>query len=84
VSFAEPEVNVAWVEEQAFPYEVWTDVDRTLSLHYGAAEAKDDIAPKRVTKVLDAEGVLVLEYLEVDVGAHPKEVLDDCTLLFGP
>lgn len=84
MSFAEPEVNVAWIEEQGYQYEIWTDGERTLSLYYGAAASEDDIAPKRVTRVLDANGVLVLQYDEVDVGAHPPEVLADCELLFGP
>ncbi len=34
--------------------------------------------------VLDADGDLVLEYLDdIDVGTHPALVYDDCVKLFG-
>lgn len=39
--------------------------------------------PRRVTKVLDKDGTLVLEYIsDVDVGTHPEAVLEDCRRLF--
>jgi hypothetical protein len=52
-------------------------------MHYGAAARPTAATPKRITKILDAEGVLVLEYLTVDVGTSPWDVLDDCRVLFG-
>jgi peroxiredoxin len=84
VSFDDPEVNRAWAEEEGFPFELWTDsTSRTLALTYGAA---DDIgAPfaDRVTMLLDADTVLLLEYLDVSIATGPQETLDDCTVLFG-
>lgn len=84
VSFDPPEENQAWAEEEGFLFDLWTDHDRTLALHYGAATSATQSAASRVTKVLDADGVLVLEYTGVVVGTHPAQVLHDCENLFGP
>ena len=43
----------------------------------------DQNTPRRVTRVLDAEGRVVLSYDDVKVGTHPEEVLQDCRALFG-
>lgn len=85
VGFDDPATNRAWSEDEGFTFELWTDDDdRTLALTYGAAASASQRYPARITVVLDAEGVLVLEYLEdINVGAHPGQVLEDCTLLFG-
>lgn len=84
VSFGGPDVTRAWVENQSFPYEVWTDADKTLALTYGAIDDPSAARPSRITVVLDAEGELVLEYRSVGVMAHPQEVLDDVGVRFGP
>jgi peroxiredoxin len=76
-----------WVEDQSFQYEVWSDTDRTLAEYYDDGLSEGALAPRRVTFLLDAEGNLLLEYppsMTGDVGGHPGEVLEDCTMLFGP
>lgn len=84
VGFDEPEENAVWAEEESFQFELWTDLDRTLALTYGAADDADAAYPDRVTVILDAGGDLVLQYLEdVVVGTHPQDVLEDCERLFG-
>lgn len=84
VSFNKPEVNATWVEKESFNYEVWSDTDKTLAQHYGAAAGPGAVFPNRVTKVLDADGRLILEYVDqIDVGTHPQDVLEDCQKLFG-
>lgn len=84
MGFDSPAENQAWAEEEAFQYELWTDDDKTLALTYGAADDADQGYPYRITVLLDAEGDLVLEYLEdVVVGTHPQDVLEDCEKLFG-
>jgi peroxiredoxin len=84
VGFAGPSKNTDWVEDQDYEFEVWTDNDKVLALHYGAVDDETDIAPARHTKVLDANGVLLLEYIEgVNPNSHPQDVLDDCQELFG-
>lgn len=83
VSFDSPSKNNSWAEDEGFSFELWTDDDKTLALTYGAIE--DSSAPwaDRVTRILDADGVLLVEYDKVSVGTHPAKVLEDCQLLFG-
>jgi len=83
VSFDPPEDNQDFAEAEGFTYELWTDDDKTLALYYGAISKESTSAAGRVTRILDAEGVLVLEYNDVDFGTSPQEVLEDCEILFG-
>ena len=82
VSFNEPSSLQSWKDQEGFQYEVWSDTDKTLSIHYGAASGKTAFFPSRVTMLLDAEGNLLLEYLSVSPGGHPQDVLDDCQQIF--
>jgi peroxiredoxin len=51
---------------------------------YGALENQRDTFVGRVTMLLDADGELLLEYVDsIDVGEHPAKVLEDCEALFG-
>ena len=84
MSFDDPATNLAWSDREGFPYELWTDADRTLAVTYGAAANTSAPYAARITVILDAESNLVLEYLtDISVGAHPNEVLEDCQALFG-
>ena len=84
VSFNAPDKNLRWATEQKFPFEVWSDLDKTLALTYGAAGSRWTLVPSRITVVLDASGNVVLEYKDgVDVGTHPQDVLEDCGKVFG-
>lgn len=83
MGFDEPAENLSWAEAQEYPFELWTDDDKTLALYYGAVESDSAATPSRVTRVLDADGVLVLEYDIVSVSSHAATVLADCELLFG-
>lgn len=83
-SFAGPAKNAEWITKQEFAFEVWDDDDKTLALHYGAVKNQSAPFPDRITKVLDADGTLILEYVDqIDVGTHPADVLDDCKKIFG-
>ena len=84
VGFSSPQSTASWVAEEGFPFEVWTDDDKTLALTYGAVSSASASIPSRITVLLDAEGELVLEYTDsINVGTHPFEVLEDCEALFG-
>lgn len=83
VGFDSPEVNQAWAEDEGYQFEIWTDDDKTLAVYYGAAASTSATVPLRVTKILDAEGELILEYSVTNVGTHPAQVLADCQALFG-
>ena len=79
-----PADNAAWAEEEGFAFELWTDDERTLGVTYGALTNSRDSSVDRVTMLLDADGALLLEYVDtLVVGAHPSEVLEDCQALFG-
>ena len=85
VSFAGPAKNREWVEDQNYNFEIWSDDDKTLALYYGAINRPGELFPRRITKVLDAEGKLILEYVDgVSAGTHPEAVLEDMIKLFGP
>ena len=72
-SFDTPKANEAWAEIEGFSFELWSDSDKTLALYYGAASSPTTRNASRVTKVLDAEGNLVLEYQVSAIGTHPKK-----------
>jgi peroxiredoxin len=84
VSFDTPAENQAFAEQQGFEYELWSDDDKTLAIYYGAASGPGDSVASRVTKLLDADGTLILEYLTVSPASHPGHVLEDCQDIFGP
>ena len=82
VSFDAPEKNAAWAETKGFSFELWTDTARELALHYGAASSADQKRARRITRVLDAQGALVLEYkVGLGVATHPGDVLQDLQIL---
>lgn len=83
VSFDPPEKNAEWAEEKGFSFELWSDASRDLARYYGAADSPEDSRARRVTRVLDADGDLVLEYdVGIGIAAHPKDVLHDVRQLF--
>jgi len=84
VGLDSPADNLAWSDEEGFLYDLWTDDNAVLGVTYGALTGDRDTSVSRVTKLLDANGDLVLEYVDaIDVGTHPAKVLDDCRALFG-
>jgi peroxiredoxin len=83
IGYDSVETNQSWAEDQSFQYEVWTDTDRTLALHYGAASSTEQPYPSRITRLLDTDGQLLLEYDSVNFLSGPQDVLEDCELLFG-
>ncbi len=84
VSFDTPTKNQDWAIDEGFQFDLWSDTDRTLALYYGAATSATQGSASRVTKLLDANGALILEYRVSSLGTHPSDVLADCQALFGP
>ena len=84
VGLDDPEENLEWSEEEAFTFALWTDDDKVLGTTYDALDGERDTSVDRVTALLDADGNLVLQYLEdINIGTHPGRVLEDCEALFG-
>ena len=93
MSFDSPDVNQAWAEDPVtsntvqdapFPYELWSDTNKTLALYYGSISSASTTQAGRVTRLIGADGGLLLEYGSINVAVSPSEVLEDCTQLFGP
>ncbi len=76
-SFDTVEANLAFHDENEFPYDLWSDLGRELGLYYGAATSDTQGWAARITVVLDDRGCLVHTYEEVNPLTHPQEVLDD-------
>jgi peroxiredoxin len=84
VHFGSTSLASTWIDDQEFQYEVWTDDDKTLALHYGAAASTGAFVPDRVTVILDEQGEWLLEYTTgTGVVSHTADVLADCQALFG-
>lgn len=81
MSFDDTSENAAFASAQGFQYELWSDLQRTLALHFGAATSDTQGSAYRRTFVLDEQGRLCLQYDTVGVNSHPEDVLDDVTLL---
>jgi peroxiredoxin Q/BCP len=75
-SFDTVEQNAAFVAKERFPYAILCDVDKSLSIAYGAAADAKAPYPRRVTYVIGPEGTIEQAVAKVDVVAHPKGVLD--------
>ena len=84
MSFDNPTDNAAWRTEEGFDFDLWSDTKAELGLYYGAASVATQLHAARVTKLLDADGTLILEYVDsISVGEHPGLVLADCQAIFG-
>ncbi len=85
-SFDSPEKNAQFKTNQEFPFELLSDTERELALHFGAATSSDQMWAARITVLLDSDGSWLLAY---DVGntglrAHAGRVLEDIQAIFGP
>ena len=83
VSFDSPSANQSWAEKEEFTFELWSDDDKTLALTYGSVTKDSAPFAGRVTRILDSDGSLLVEYDAVAVGTSPYEVLADATLIYG-
>lgn len=87
VSFDSPEDNKAFAEAESFPFLLLSDADHSVADIYGARRPPEDplaaYVAKRVTFLIDPEGVIRKAYEVTDVAAHPQEVLTDLEALRG-
>ena len=83
MSFDSTTLNQSWAASEGFQFELWSDLDRELGLHYGAASSPTAGAARRISFLLDEKGYVALEYTSVSTGTHPAEVLEDAQALFG-
>lgn len=80
MSFDSPAANKAFKDKQDFPFSLLSDVDRSVGEAYGAKRAPDEQwpdFPKRVSSLIDPEGVVRRTYEVTDPGGHAEVVLAD-------
>lgn len=83
VSFDPVAANCAFAEKRGFDYALLSDTDRQLGLAYGAATDAAAGFARRVSFLIDEEGIIRKTYPQVNPGAHPDEVLRDLDALGG-
>lgn len=79
-SFDPPEANAEFKRKFDFPFPLLCDERRELGLAFGACEAADAPAAKRITAVIGPDGKMRHIYRQVDPKAHPEQVLQDLTI----
>jgi peroxiredoxin Q/BCP len=79
-SFDTIEENRAFAEAESFAFRLLSDVDRAVGRAYGAARDDDDplaSLPKRVSYLIDPDGIVRRAYTVSDTAGHAAEVLAD-------
>jgi len=76
VSFDPPSVNEKFVKEQEFPFRLLTD-DGSLAIKVGAADARDQATPRRISYLVGPDGKVLRAYGSVNPATHAQEVLGD-------
>ena len=75
MSFDSPARNRAFREKNAFPFDLLSDEDRSVSMRYGTAKKPSQWFARRVSYLIDPEGCIARVYGKVRPGRHPGEVL---------
>jgi len=88
VSFDTTNKNATFKANEEFDFPLWSDLEKSLALQYGAADGLITLFADRITVILDAEANWVVFYpktvvTSVSLYAHAQMVLDDLALLFG-
>jgi thioredoxin-dependent peroxiredoxin len=79
-SFDPPEANRAFAEKFRFSFPLLSDVDGSVGERYEIRRGRDEKYPgtaRRITYLIDPDGVVVRAYRVKDVPAHPGQVLED-------
>lgn len=75
VSFDGAAANKAFAEKFAFPYLLLCDTDRKLGVSYGACDKPGAGHARRISYVIDENGIIAHALLKVDPSTHAAEVL---------
>jgi len=66
----------AFAEEHELPFPLIADVDQTITDAYGARATQGDVVySRRVTYIIDGEGLIQHVFEDVDPGVHSEQVL---------
>ncbi len=77
VSCDSPAENKAFRDKFDFPYDLLCDVDREMSVAYGAASDAGQKHPARISYLIGSDGTVTKAYLKVKPADHPSDVLAD-------
>jgi peroxiredoxin Q/BCP len=83
-SFDTPAENKAFADAERFGFPLLSDVDRSVGTAYQAARAPDEKYadfPKRISYLIDPDGVIRRAYEVTDTAAHADDVLADLATL---
>ena len=75
VSFDSPARNRAFREKNAFPFDLLSDEDRSVSMSYGAAKKSKQWFARRISYLIDPQGRIAHVYPKVKPARHADEVL---------
>ena len=85
-SFDTVEDNRTFADAQGFGFRLLCDVDRSVGAAYDVLRPADDAYPdfpKRISYLIDPDGVIRRSYEVTDVDGHADEVLADLAELQG-
>jgi len=77
VSFDTVDDNCAFADKFSYPFPLLSDTERKIGMAYGACDAPDAGYARRVSFLIDEEGVILRAYPNVKAAEHPAEVLGD-------
>jgi peroxiredoxin Q/BCP len=75
VSFDDRAANQAFADKFGFPYPLLCDTERKIGMAYGACDSPDAKHAKRITYVIDENGVIRHALAKVDPPTHTAEIL---------
>jgi peroxiredoxin Q/BCP len=84
ISFDAPEDNAAFRDKHSFPFRLLSDTTKTVGATYEVLrDAGDPFAdyPKRISYLIDPDGMIAKSYEVSDPGGHGAEVLTDLEAL---
>lgn len=85
-SFDTVEENKGFADAQGFAFRLLADTDRAVGTAYDVLRPPDDqyaSMPKRISYLIDPDGVIRRAYEVADASAHADEVLADLAVLQG-
>ena len=77
ISFDSIDQNRAFAGRFDFPFRLLCDVDRSVGVAYGAADAPKAGYAKRISYVIGEDGRILHAYAKVDPKTHLDQVLSD-------
>lgn len=75
VSFDTEAENKAFAEKFAYDFPLLCDTERAIGLAYGACETAEANNAKRISYVIDPNGVIQHVYAKVDTSTHAQDIL---------